>query len=103
MVSLSRTVRNSLINLSPSPSLRLSYQAAISITSLFTSGLATTCHFCVSFAIGDLPSGRLKITRRWDSNDGLPNVLPRESHLPPTMEDHPIRSRGVTEAAVLRT
>src|SRR5215510_2985613 len=102
MVSLSRTVRNSLINLSPSPSLRLLYHAAISITSLFTSGLATTCHFTVSFVIGGLPLGRPRVKMRWDSHDEPPDVIPREFHRPLIMEDHPIRSLGVSEVVVLR-
>src|SRR5215211_1071505 len=55
VASSSKTARNSSTNLSPKPSLRLSYHAAISMTSFSASGLATTVQFSVSFVIGDAP------------------------------------------------
>ena len=90
--SSSRSARNSSTNLSPSPSLWLSYQAAISITSFFASGRETTCQFTVSFLIGDVPLTFQGAVMMWDHCGGLPNVIPRGSHRPWIGEDHPTLS-----------
>jgi hypothetical protein len=89
-------------NLSPRPSLRLSYHAAISITSFSASGREKTCQFIASFALEDVPLVFSRAKRMWDLSGGRPGVIPLEPRQPPTAEDHPIRSRGEQEADVLR-
>ncbi|HXC70349.1 MAG TPA: hypothetical protein VN644_10250 [Pyrinomonadaceae bacterium] len=85
------------------PSRRLSYHAAISITSFSALGREKTCQFIASFVIEDVPLVFPRAKKMWDSSDGRPNEIPPESRQSRTMEAHPTRSRAEREADVLRT
>src|SRR5207249_225578 len=103
MAKASKVRRTSSTNSLPSPSRRVSYQAAASVTSSPASGRTTTRQLMISSggagAFSFRPAARTTSERR----GGPPAGLRRALHLFPTMADRPVRARDGSEAGVVRT